>query len=87
MIGTIAALLTSVSFVPQVIQVYKTKETSSISLIMYTMFVTGVFCWIIHGMIMKDSALLYANVFTFVFASYILFIKVKNVIRKKDALR
>ena len=49
MIGTIAAILTTLSFLPQAYQVIKTKDTSSISLGMYTMFVFGVFLWIIHG--------------------------------------
>ena len=41
MIGMIAACLTTLSFVPQAIQVIKTKDTSGISLIMYSMFVIG----------------------------------------------
>ena len=49
MIGTIAAFLTTLSFLPQAYQVIKTKDTSGISLGMYTMFVIGVFLWIIHG--------------------------------------
>lgn len=45
MIGTIAAILTTLSFLPQAYQVIKTKDTSGISLGMYTMFVLGVFLW------------------------------------------
>lgn len=43
MIGTIAAILTTLSFVPQAYQVIKTKDTSGISLGMYIAFVIGVF--------------------------------------------
>ena len=43
MIGTIAAILTTISFFPQAYQVIKTKDTSSISLGMYVAFVLGVF--------------------------------------------
>lgn len=39
MIGTIAAILTTISFLPQAYQVIKTKDTSSISLGMYITFV------------------------------------------------
>ena len=42
MIGTIAAILTTISFLPQAYQVIKTKDTSSISLGMYVAFVLGV---------------------------------------------
>lgn len=44
MIGTIAAILTTASFLPQAIKVIKTKDTKGISLIMYLMNVTGIFC-------------------------------------------
>lgn len=74
MIGTIAAILTTLSFLPQAYQVIKTKDTSSISLGMYTMF--GVFLWIIHGWNIQDYNLIGANTITFVFASIILTYKI-----------
>ena len=76
MIGTIAAILTTISFLPQAYQVIKTKDTSSISLGMYVAFVLGVFLWIIHGNI-RDYNLIGANAITFVFASIILTYKIK----------
>lgn len=76
MIGTIAAIFTTLSFLPQAYQVIKTKDTSSISLGMYTMFVFGVFLWIIHGWNIQDYNLIGANTITFVFASIILTYKI-----------
>ena len=76
MIGTIAAILTTLSFLPQAYQVIKTKDTSSISLGMYTMFVFGVFLWIIHRWNIQDYNLIGANTITFVFASIILTYKI-----------
>ncbi|MGG5460212.1 SemiSWEET transporter [Clostridium sp. B9] len=77
MIGSIAAILTTVSFVPQAIKIIKTKDTSGISLIMYSLFTVGVFLWIIHGLIIDDSAVILANICTLVFAVIILFYKIK----------
>lgn len=77
MIGTIAAILTTISFLPQAYQVIKTKDTSSISLGMYIAFVLGVFLWIIHGWNIQDYNLIGANVITFIFASIILTYKIK----------
>lgn len=77
MIGTIAAILTTLSFLPQAIRVIKTKDTSGISLVMYTMFVTGVLCWLIHAILIQELNLLFANAITFVFASIILYYKIK----------
>lgn len=76
MIGTIAAILTTLSFLPQAYQIIKTKDTSSISLDMYTMFVFDVFLWIIHGWNIQDYNLIGANTITFVFASIILTYKI-----------
>lgn len=77
MIGTIAAILTTLSFVPQAYQVIKTKDTSGISLGMYIAFVIGVFLWSIHGINIQDYNLIGANAITFIFASIILTYKIK----------
>lgn len=77
MIGIIAAFLTTLSFIPQAWQVIKTKDTSGISLGMYSMFVTGVFLWMIHGINIQDVAVMTANGITFILASIILAYKIK----------
>ena len=76
-VGLIAASLTTVSFIPQVIQVIRTKNTSGISLMMYSMFVLGVFLWMIHGIIIRDVAVIMANCFTLVLSSTLLAYKIK----------
>lgn len=77
MIGAVAAFLTTFSFVPQVIKVLKSKDTSAISLGMYSMSVLGIFLWMIHGFRIGDMALICANGVTFVLASIILICKLK----------
>jgi len=77
MISIIAACLTTLSFVPQALQVIKTKDTKGISLGMYSMFVLGVFLWTIYGIHMQDIALIGANGVTFILASIILIYKIK----------
>ena len=76
-IGAIAACLTTFSFVPQVIKVIKTKDTSGISLLMYLMSCLGIFLWMVHGLMIKDSALFYANLVTFVLALIVLVYRIK----------
>ena len=70
-IGAIAACLTTFSFVPQVV------NTSGISLLMYLMSCLGIFLWMVHGLMIKDSALFYANLVTFILALIILVYKLK----------
>ena len=76
-IGFVAAILTSASFIPQAIQVIKTKDTSGISLLMYSMFVLGVALWTVHGFIIHDLAVILANIVTFIFAFIVLAYKIK----------
>lgn len=77
MIGTIAAILTTGSFLPQAFKVIKTKDTEGISLLMYLMNVTGIFLWLIYGLMIHDGALIGANGVTFVLSSIILICKLK----------
>ena len=77
MIGFIAAILTTLSFVPQAWQIIKKKDPPGISLGMYAMFVVGVFLWLIHGWNIQDYAVIAANGVTLVLASIILAFKIK----------
>lgn len=74
--GTIAAILTTASFLPQAIKTIKTKDTKGISTGMYSMFVVGVFLWIIYGIQLKDMPIIIANIITFILASIILGFKI-----------
>jgi MtN3 and saliva related transmembrane protein len=42
-LGILAAILTTSSFIPQALKTIKTKDTSSMSFGMYSMFTLGVF--------------------------------------------
>lgn len=77
MIGTIAACLTTLASIPQVIKVIQTKNTEGISLGMYIMQVVGVFLWLLHGIIIQDLPLIVANAITFVLAATILGYKIR----------
>ncbi|HFI0040704.1 TPA: SemiSWEET transporter [Streptococcus suis] len=77
MIGFLAACLTTFGFLPQVIQVVKTKETQAISLGMYSMSVTGIGLWLIHGILIGDAALIVANSISFILSGIILFYKLR----------
>lgn len=61
MIGSIAGILTTGAFIPQVVKVIKTKDTKALSLGMYMMQVIGVLLWLIHGFVISDMALIMAN--------------------------
>ena len=77
MIGMIAAVLTTFGFVPQVIKVIRTKDTESIALGMYLMTVIGMGLWLLHGLMIRDLALVVANSISFVLAGIVLLYKLK----------
>ena len=76
-IGLVAASCTTFSFLPQAIKVIKTKHTKDLSLAMYSIFTTGVFLWLVYGVLVKDIPLIIANIITFIFAATILAMKIR----------
>jgi MtN3 and saliva related transmembrane protein len=76
-IGSLAAILTTVSFSPQVLKTFKTKDVSGISIGMYGMFSTGVALWVVYGVMLKAWPIIIANILTFGMAASILVMKVR----------
>jgi len=64
-IGIIAALLTSIGFIPQIIKTFMLKETKDLSLVMLLIIATGTFLWIIYGISIGDPIVTGANSITF----------------------
>jgi MtN3 and saliva related transmembrane protein len=77
-IGLLAAVLTSTSFLPQALKTIRTKDTSSISLSMYILFTLGTLMWFIYGIASNNLPVWIANGFTLILASIILFFKIQN---------
>lgn len=82
-IGYIAAICTTCSFVPQVIHILKSRDTRSISLAMYSIFVFGVFLWFIYGVFIQDWPIIIANAITLILASTILTLKIRDLLKSK----
>lgn len=78
--GYLAAFFTTISFLPQVIKTIKTRDTRSISLLMYICFTFGVAMWLIFGLILSSPPMIIANILTLALALVILFYKIKEVI-------
>ncbi len=76
-IGLIAGTCTTISFLPQVIKIIKTKETKDISISMYIVLATGILLWMIYGILIKDLPVILANSISFVLAIIVLILKIK----------
>lgn len=75
-IGLLAGSLTTLSFLPQVIRVFKTRSTKDISLGMYLLFCLGVLLWIAYSYMISSIAVFVANIATLVLAGSILVMKI-----------
>ena len=51
LVGTIAGVCSTSSFIPQVIKVWRDKDTEAISKKMYVVTVTAFSLWIVYGLI------------------------------------
>ena len=74
--GFLAALLTTIAFLPQLYKTWKTKSADDVSLIMLILFIIGLFCWIIYGLKIHSIPILVANIITFIFNFSILILKI-----------
>lgn len=77
LIGTVAGFCTTVSFLPQVIKICRTKSVRDLSLVMFVIFALGVTCWLIYGVLTRSIPIIIANSITLLLALYILLMKVK----------
>jgi MtN3 and saliva related transmembrane protein len=77
LLGLLAATLTTVAFVPQLLKVIKTRSTHDISLAMYIVICTGILLWLIYGLLIYDTPLIVANAVSFVLAGSILTLKIR----------
>ncbi len=75
-IATVAGFCTTISFLPQVIKVYRTRHTKDLSLPMYIIFSFGLLMWICYGIFMHSWPIVLANGLTLVLSIYILTMKV-----------
>ena len=64
LIGFIAAVCTTFAFLPQVIKVWKTKQTKDLSLRMYTIMFIGICLWFVYGLRINSLSIVLANIVT-----------------------
>ena len=86
MIGLVAAMLTTISFLPQTLMVLRTGRTDGISLCMYALFTTGVAGWLVYGLMVGSLPVIVANAITLVLATTILGLKVRAVLAAQRQL-
>jgi MtN3 and saliva related transmembrane protein len=76
-LGLIAGTITSITFLPQVIQIWKTKSAKDLSLNMLLLLIIGVSMWLTYGLLVKDAAIIYTNSMVLIMSLIMLYFKWK----------
>jgi MtN3 and saliva related transmembrane protein len=75
LLGFIAAGLGAISFLPQLIKIWRFRSVKDISTGMYVIYTFSVILWLIYGIIIKSEPLIIAEILTLILVSTILIMK------------
>lgn len=77
LLGLAAGTITSITFLPQVIQIWKTKSAKDLSVGMLLLLLLGVSAWLVYGILVMDAAIIYTNSMVMTMGLIMLFFKYK----------
>lgn len=77
-VGYLGSFLSAITFIPQVIQVYKTKSAKDLSTNMLLIIVTSTVVWLVYGIALKNGPVIAANGIIFLLASWLLWFKLTH---------
>ncbi|PZQ49018.1 MAG: hypothetical protein DI556_12795 [Rhodovulum sulfidophilum] len=80
--GLVAALLTTLAFLPQVIQTWRSRSTADLNLGMLLALATGVALWFIYGIGTGQLPVTLANGATLLLVSVLLGLKLRDRFRR-----
>ncbi|HEX8663386.1 MAG TPA: SemiSWEET transporter [Beijerinckiaceae bacterium] len=86
-LGSVAGLLSTASFVPQVWKAIREGDTGAISKRMYVVTVTAFVLWITYGFVIGAMPLIIFNSLSLLLSGTILFLKIRNDRREGAAAR
>lgn len=77
LIGYIAALCTTLCWVPQAVRTIRTKDTRAISLWTQALFAIGIMLWLVYGVYIASIPIVLANGVTLILVLVILAMKLR----------
>jgi MtN3 and saliva related transmembrane protein len=78
LVGYVAAILTTIAFVPQALTSWRTRDLSGVSLPMYSIFTAGVAMWLAYGVMLGSWPIIMANTITLLLSGTVLALKVMH---------
>jgi len=76
-LGYLAAILTTISFVPQVLHTWRTRKAQGVSLVMICLFSLGVALWLAYGLMSGAWPVVAANGITLALSLALLGMKLR----------
>lgn len=78
-IGVVAACLTTLSFLPQALRIWRLGSARDVSLTMYLMMFAGQVMWLTYGAVIGSASLIFSNVSALVLVGSVLLLKLRDV--------
>ena len=78
LIGLLAAVCTTSSYVPQLKKCWETGQADDLSLKMFLILSAGIGLWVVYGIMQKDPVIILANAISLCFLAGILYFKLKG---------
>lgn len=76
-VGFIAGAVVTLSYIPQIVRVFRLKSSHEISLPFTALLLTGISLWLAYGIVKKDTPLILWNAVGVIQAALLLYAKVK----------
>jgi MtN3 and saliva related transmembrane protein len=78
-IGITAACLTTLSFLPQALRIWRLGSARDVSLTMYLMMFAGQIMWLTYGVVIGSASLIFSNISALVLVGSVLLLKLRDV--------
>lgn len=83
LIGLVAAVLTTLAFLPQVVQTLRSGSTAGLSLPMLVVMTVGVALWLVYGLGLGQLPVILANGATLLLVTLLLALKLRDTRRMR----
>ena len=76
-LGMTAGCISSITFLPQVIKTWKTKSAIDVSGLMFTFATASVVMWLIYGLLVNNTPIIFTNATILVLSLTMLYFKIR----------
>jgi MtN3 and saliva related transmembrane protein len=78
LIGLMAALCTTASYIPQLKKCWETGSAGDLSLKMFSILAAGIALWVVYGVLQGDAVIILANSVSLVLLAGLLYFRLRE---------